>query len=75
MRALKPAIPDSKALTEAKMRIAESERGLLRLGIGSTLSTDESILRARFTSQLREALEDYFPLLSGQARQAAAEDT
>ncbi len=59
-------MPDAKALAEAKMKIVESERALLRLGAGSTLGPDECILRVRFTRQLREALEDYFCLLSDQ---------
>ena len=74
IRALKPAIPDAKLLAETKMRIVESERALLRLAAGSTPTRDEIILRVRFTRQLREALEDYFSLLSGQDRETAAKD-
>jgi len=59
---------------EAKMRILESERALLRLRAGSNLNPDEEILRDRFTRQLREGLEDYFSILSGDQRKAAAKD-
>jgi hypothetical protein len=72
---LETTMPDAKRLAEAKMRIVESERALLCLGAGSTLSPNERILRARFIRQLREALEDYFSLLSGQQREAATKDT
>jgi hypothetical protein len=61
-------------LAEAKMRILESERALSRLDAGSTLNPDQEILRDRFTRQLREGLEDYFSILSGDQRKAGAKD-
>ena len=75
IRALKSAVPDAEALAETKMRIVESERALLRLGARSTLNPDERVLRVRFTRQLREALEDYFSLLSGGEGEMAAKDS
>lgn len=63
-----------EALAEARMRILESERALLRLQARSTLSPDERVLRARFTRQLQEALEDYFSILSGQPLEPAVKN-
>ena len=64
-------MPDTKALAEAKRRIEEAEKAVL--GLGQEPNPDE-VLRTRLVQQLREALEDYFALISGQPRKRAAKD-
>jgi hypothetical protein len=58
--------PDTQALADAKSRIKNAERGLLRLGEGR--DSGDNLLRARFTRQLWEALDEYYAILTGQPR-------
>ena len=66
-------MPDPKAIAEAKRNIEESERAILRLGSDRS-DPENNILRIRLVQQLRQALEEYYALLSGEPRKRAAED-
>ena len=66
-------MPDPGVLADAKRRIEESEQALIHLGHDRS-NPDNNVLRIRFVQQLREALEDYYSILSGQSSEQAAKD-
>ena len=61
---------NSKALADAKRRIADAEAALLSLD--RTHTPYDPALRARLIAELKNALEDYYALVSGEPRKPAA---
>jgi hypothetical protein len=61
---------DAKVLTEAKRRIDEAETALLSLDEAQGVYSPA--VRAGVVAELREALEVYYSLISGETYQQAA---
>jgi hypothetical protein len=65
-------MPDGKALAEAKRRIQELENALL--SFDQNPGTYDAGIRDRLVKELREALENYYAVVSGQLSKSASSD-
>ena len=58
-------MPYRQAIAEAKKRIERAEKAVL--GLENELNPDQG-LRTKLTHQLRQALDDYYAVVCGEAR-------